>query len=68
MTTITIKSTPKFQQSTFDNMEELIETYFSAKGKILLQEIDIDSLPSDVQNDITKSQKLGKAQLVDFQG
>ena len=49
-------------------MEELIETYFSAKGKILLQEIDIDSLPSDVQNDITKSQKLGKAQLVDFQG
>lgn len=68
MTTITIQNGDELSKNVFKSFEDLIEEYFKLKGKILLQEIDIDDLPDSIQQSIYKSKELGTEDLIDFQG
>ena len=68
MTTITIQNGDKLSKNVFKSFEDLIDEYFKLKGKVLLQEIDIDDLPKSIQQSIHKSKEMGAEDLIDFQG
>lgn len=68
MATITVNNTEDLQQTQFETISELIEVYFSDRGKVVLEEINIDDLPQQIQNDLKHSKSLGKDELYDFQG
>ncbi len=68
MTTITIENGEQLSKNVFESFEDLIDEYFSLKGQVLIQELDINDLPYSTQEAIRKSKELGNNYLVDFQG
>jgi len=68
MTTITIENGEQLSKNVFKSFEDLIDEYFSLKGQVLIQELDINDLPYSTQEAIRKSKELGNNYLVDFQG
>ncbi len=66
MTTITIKLDIQLEKFEFESIDELIESYFSQRGKIIINEIEKESLSKSIQDDLSESISLGDTELFDF--